>query len=166
MFLRLSGFAFAIALMLSGCATQPVVMDSHAVVMDSHADVTTRMFNIASRFEQARHQGGMTGVTADIEKCYATAAFLVAKIFELRDCLVLDYVAYRSFGVAASPYFEPKTITARWTRYGAPAQFDTQNRLARYVQNAYSLVQADLAQMNAAPIVIHEPTTPHLASHL
>jgi hypothetical protein len=84
----------------------------------------------------------MTGVTADIEKCYATAAFLVAKIFELRDCLVLDYVAYRSFGVAASPYFEPKTITARWTRYGAPAQFDSQNRLARYVQNAYSLVQA------------------------
>jgi len=55
-----------------------------------------------------------------------------------------------------------KRSRARRTRYGPPAQFDTQNRLARYVQNAYGLVQADLAQMNAAPIIIHEPIAPHV----
>ena len=53
----------------------------------------------------------MTGVVTDIEPCYASATTLVVKVFELRDCLVLDSVAYRSFGMDASPYFEPKTIT-------------------------------------------------------
>ena len=48
---RLFGCAIAGALMLAGCATEPVIVDSHA-------DVTTRMANIASRFEQARHEGG------------------------------------------------------------------------------------------------------------
>jgi hypothetical protein len=38
--------------------------------------------------------------------------------------------------------------------------------LAEYLRNTNALVQADLAQMNAAPIVIHQPTAPHLASHL
>ena len=50
-------------------------------------------------------------MVTDIEPCYASATTLVVKVFELRDCLVLDSVAYRSFGMDASPYFEPKTIT-------------------------------------------------------
>ena len=163
---RLFGCALAGALMLAGCAAEPVVIDSHT-------DVTTRMAAIASRFEQARHEGGMAGAVADIEKCYATATLLVAKVFELRDCLVLDYVAYRTdftigrrlFG-GPLPYFEDQVAAMRWVKYGKLAQFDSPGRLAEYLRNTNALVQADLAQMNAAPIVIHQPTAPHLASHL
>ena len=115
----------------------------------------------------------MAGAVADIEKCYATATLLVAKVFELRDCLVLDYVAYRTdftigrrlFG-GPLPYFEDRVAAMRWVKYGKLAQFDSPGRLAEYLRNTNALVQADLAQMNAAPIVIHQPTAPHLASHL
>jgi len=147
--LRTARYAIAGALALAGCATPTVV--------DSHATVPVRMFNIAGRFEQDRRQGGMTGVTADIERCYASATVPVVKIYELRDCLVLDYVGYqtdvtigrRQFRVAM-PYFEDQAAFARWTRYGPPAQFDNPNRLVAYLSNGNGLVQLDLARIEAA----------------
>jgi len=146
--LRTARYAIAGALALAGCATPAVI--------DSHATVPVRIFNIASRFEQDRRQGGMTAVTTDIEQCYAAATLPVVKIFELRDCLVLDYVGYqtdvtigrRHFGVAM-PYFEDRTAFARWAKYGPPAQFDNPNRLIAYLSNGNGLVQLDLARIAA-----------------
>lgn len=152
------------ALALSGC-TAPVVVEPHA-------DVPTGMWNIASRFEQDRRQGGMAGVIADIEQCYASATGPVVKVYTLRDCLVLDYVGYRTdvtigrrLWHQALPYFEDKAATARWTWYGMLAQFDTPTRLVEYLRNAEASVQLDLAQINAAPVIAHHPISPPLASH-
>lgn len=120
-------------------------------VLDPRADADTRMTAIAARFEADRNRGGMSGVIADIEGCYASAVRPVTRVYALRDCLVLDYVAYKT-DVAVGrgaygqglPYFSDQTATQRWGRYGPLAQFDSPQRLLRYLDDANGLVQLRL----------------------
>ncbi len=127
--------------------------------IDGHADVSTRMSVIAQRFELDRSQGGMSEVAADVGRCYAEATrYSVVQTFALRDCLILDYVGYRTSAVGshaavkpALPFFSDQAAPQRWEHYGPLAQFDTSQRLYAYLANSSSLVQNDLVKINSAP---------------
>lgn len=147
---RLIPAALLTALTLAGCAAP----SGGPAIIDDHADVTTRMLTIASRFEQDRRRGGMLEVTADIDRCYASATRFVVQIYALRDCLVLDYVGYwtdvnvgRRALKMSLPFFEDQVASQRWGHYGPLAQFDRPQRLLAYLANSNGLVQIDLAQM-------------------
>ena len=157
-------------LAVGGCAQ----IGGAPIIVGSHASVPERMMAIASRFEQDRRQGGMSGVIGGIGQCYASAANLVIEIYAVRDCLVLDYAAYwtdmkvgrRLNGGRPLPFFEDRTATERWARYAPLAQFDTPQRMLNYLKDSNTLVQMDLAQINAGPVLGNRPLFPHLATHL
>ncbi len=144
---RLSPIALTAALCgLASCAPP--------VVLQQHADVSTRMHLVAQRFVADQQRGGMAGVTEDIEACYARATSPAVDVYTLRDCIVLDDVAYRhdmtvgrSFGMGSLPYFAPTVITQRWEKYGPMAQYQSLQEIAGYTRDANDLVQIDLAQM-------------------
>ncbi len=65
-------------------------------MIEPHADPGTQMNAIAQRVEQACRQREMTRVIENIGNCYAASTSPVIGVFALRDCLVLDYITYRS----------------------------------------------------------------------
>jgi hypothetical protein len=139
-------FALTVGLLLTACSTP--------VVLRQHADVQTRMRTIAARFLNDQQQGGMAGVIADIEACYAGATHPVIDVYTLRDCLILDYVAYHNdhtvglaFGAGPLPYFTDATAIQRWKNYGLVADYRTPTELAGYLRDASQLVQIDIAQI-------------------
>jgi hypothetical protein len=141
--------AVATALALAACSTP--------VVVQQHADVNTRMRAIATRFVHDQQQGGMAGVIADIDACYASATHPFADVLNLRDCLVLDYVGYhedqtvgRSFGMGPLPYFADPTSVQRWKNYGLLADYRTPAELPGYMRDSNQFVQIDVAQIKAA----------------
>jgi hypothetical protein len=96
----------------------------------------------------------MAGAIADIEACYAGAAHRAIDVYTLRDCLILDYVAYhydhsvgRAFGAGPLPYFTDATAIQRWKYYGLVADYRTPAELAGYLRDASQLVQIDVAQI-------------------
>jgi hypothetical protein len=153
MTLKLATLLGAIStLALSGCATPAVT--------EAHADPATRMLAVAQRFDQDRRTAGMAGVIDDIGKCYARASSLVIEIYALRDCLVLDYVAYRTdvtigrrIDGAPLPFFTDQAFAARAGRYAQLDGFTTTQQLMKYLTDTNELVQLDLrTQINAAPV--------------
>lgn len=73
-------------------------------------------------------RGGMSGVAADVQDCYAAAdrdsARNAAWPSEYRFCVLYDAVAYRSDntharerGLPRGPYFEPDVAALRWERH-------------------------------------------------
>jgi hypothetical protein len=109
---------------------------------------------IAHRFLNDQQQGGVAGVIADIDSCYAGATHPVIDVYTLRDCLILDYVAYhndhtvgQAFGMAPLPYFTDATAIQRWKNYGLVADYRTPTELAGYLRDAGQLVQIDIAQI-------------------
>jgi hypothetical protein len=121
-----------LALALSGCATPAVT--------ESHADPATRMLAVAQRFDQDRRTAGMID---DIGKCYARASALVIEIYALRDCLVLDYVAYRTdvtigrrIDGGPLPFFTDQAFAARAGRYAQMDQGDDPNQRHRRRRSA------------------------------
>ena len=147
------GLSVFLALLAAGCMAP--------ITIDPHADVATRMNTIADRFDEDRRKGGMAGVIADVEKCYASAIGRVIQVFALRDCLVLDYMGYRMdvevrrrLWNQTLPYYEDDVAASRWTRYGMLARFASGQRLSEYMENARQLVLIDLARKDAAPDLI------------
>jgi hypothetical protein len=133
-------------LLLTACSTP--------VVLRQHADARTRMRAIAVRFLNDQQQGGMAGVIADIEACYAGVTHPVIDVYALRDCLILDYVAYhndhtvgQAFGAGPLPYFTDATAIQRWKNYGLVADYRTPAELAGYLRDASQLVQIDIDQI-------------------
>ena len=151
----LNVFGIGIVLGLNACGPNGLT----PTVMGSNPGVAARMMVIAATFERDRRQGGMAGVTAGIDKCYAAATFPVVNIMGVRDCMVLDYVAYRTdvtigrtaFGMAL-PFFDDRVAMARLQRYAPFAQLEPQSRMLRYLNDSNGLVQQDLAQINAEPV--------------
>jgi len=138
-------------LVLSACATP--------AIEEPHEDAGTRMQNVAARFEQARRRGGMAGVIADIDDCYKSATAPIIKVYSLRDCLVLDYVAFRT-DVAigrrlfhqALPFFEDQVFVRRTSHYAQIDGFTSPAQLANYFNDAGTLVQYDIGQINTPMI--------------
>jgi len=152
MIIRYNKAIFALlALMLSACAVP--------AVEDEHANAGTRMQGVAARFEQARRRGGMAAVVSEIDDCYRSATFPLIKVYALRDCLVLDYVGYRTDVTIgrrlfhqALPFFEDKAFTGRASHYAQLDSFTSPAQLANYFKDAGTLTQYDIGQLNA-PIV-------------
>lgn len=96
---------------------------------------------LVDRFEAARQQGGMTGVSADIQQCYARATRPVVQRLPLRECMVLDTFASRLDaetakimpGVGGMPYYQAQTVAARYGRYGPMAGFADPQVLGGYL---------------------------------
>ena len=83
------------------------------------------------------------------------------QVYELRDCLILDYTAYntdqvegRQVNGALSPFFNDEVAITRWTNYGVLAQFKDGASEIAYLKDAHQVVQRDLfrymAQLNNA----------------
>ena len=153
-----------VLLAVAGCA--------QLAVDDLEPDIGSRMHAIASRFEQSRRTGGMSGVIADIEQCYASATQLVIKVNALRDCLVLDYVGYRTdvdigrrLFHQSLPYFVDPTFVTRQAHYGQLDGFPTPPQQMQYLRDANALVQLDIRQMNVAPVYSHPRKPVNLGQH-
>lgn len=119
------------------------------------ADIKQRMRNLATRYIHDK-EAGMAGVIEDIENCYALARQPPIKRNEIRDCLVLDTVAFydeslfdQTFGARGLPYFEPSTRTARWSYYGPLASFDDVGRQVHYMAERAALVQMNIQKLSS-----------------
>lgn len=153
---------------LGGCGPNGLT----PTITGSNAGVTARMMAIAATFERDRRQGGMAGVTEGIDKCYSAATFPVVNIMGVRDCMVLDYVGYRTdvtigrtaFGMAL-PFFEDRVAMTRLQRYAPLARLEPTSRMLGYLTDASGLVQQDLAQINAEPVVNRGYLYRGLATH-
>lgn len=153
---------------LSGCGPNGLT----PTVLGTRTDVPSRMMAIAMVFERDRRQGGMAGVIAGVDKCYAAATFPVVNIMGVRDCMILDYVGYRTdvtvgrkaFGLAL-PFYEDRAAMTRLQRYAPMAQLEPQTRMLRYLTDSSFLVQQDLAQINAEPVVNRGGLYRGLATH-
>jgi len=74
--------------------------------------------------------------------------FPVVNIMGVRDCMVLDYVEYRThvtigrtaFGMVL-PFFEDRVGMARLQRYAPMAQLEPPARILRYLNDSNGLVQ-------------------------
>ncbi len=115
----------------------------------------------------------MAGVNADIQACYSSASQPVMKIYALYDCIVLDYGAYKTDVTIGRPingwplpFLVDHVFAARANQYAQVDGFTSTDQLAQYLRDSNAVIQTDIAQLNAAPIVLHHPIRPHLASHL
>lgn len=145
------------AALLSAC-TNPTGM----AIEDPHPDIGTEMANIAARYQTDFNTGGMAGVVADTEICYHEATVPLTKIWALRDCMVLDFTGFtvdltvgRRLNHSSLPYYEPGTFRTRINHYGTMDGFTSPAQLSNYLKDTGELVQQDLRQMNAAPVILH-----------
>lgn len=146
---------------VSGCTTPTGI-----VVQDPEPDAATEISTVAYRFEQARRTGGMAGVVQSVQDCYRDATVPFTKIWALRECIVLDYAGYRmdvDIGRRILhdpiPYFSDAEFGPRSVRYAKMDGFSSPQQLTNYLVDAQAAVQADLAQLNQNPIIIHHSLT-------
>ena len=157
MTLRFRQLLFGVSAALISACTTPTGL----AIEDPHPDVSTEMANIAARYQTSFNAGGMVGVIADTEACYREATGPLTKIWALRDCIVLDFTGFtvdytvgRRLNHGSLPYYEPGTFRTRINRYGTVDGFTSPAQLSNYLKDAGDLVQQDLRQMNAAPIIL------------
>lgn len=159
--LTIRALAALFILAASGCTTP-----TGLVVQDPQPDAATEISTVAYRFEQARRTGGMAGVVQSVQDCYREATVPFTKIWALRECLVLDDAGYRmdvTLGRrvfhSPNPFYADAVYRARSWRYAQMDEFTTQTQLTNYVIDANAAVQADMAQLNQNPIIIHHSLT-------
>jgi hypothetical protein len=76
---------------------------------------------------------------------------------------VLDYVGYRTDFVIGRhllhspplPFFADKVFVARATHFAQLDGFTTPTEFTQYLRDANALVQLDLVQLNAQPVVVN-----------
>lgn len=125
-------------------------------VQAPRADVEGRMHDLAVRYVHDE-ETGTTGVIADLQNCYASASRFRIKRSALRDCLVLDAVAFyedsrfeQAFGAASLPWFELETKAARWGYYGSLASFGDVDRQVHYMAKRAGLVETEIQRIGSA----------------
>jgi len=135
---------------LTGCVMPSSSSLGRQIETDRSLNSVERMVHgLALRFADARDRGGMFGVSADIQTCYAQAV----RPAQVRDCLVLDAVARRIDMTTAKalpggslPYWTETAVTHRWARYNRSANFpDIQTQL-EYMAHGSEAVLLDLAK--------------------
>lgn len=119
-----------------------------------------RMRDLATRYVHDK-EAGMAGIIEDIQNCYALASQPPIIRSNVRDCLVLDTVAFydesvfdQTFGARGLPYFEPSARTARWSYYGPLANFDDVGQQVHYMAERAALVQMDIQKISSDSIMI------------
>ncbi len=119
-----------------------------------------RMRDLATRYVHDK-EDGMAGVIEDIQNCYALASQPPIKRSSIRDCMVLDTVAFydesvfdQAFGASGLPYFQPSTRAARWSYYGPLASFDDVGRQVHYMAERAALVQMNIQKLSSDSIMI------------
>ena len=137
----------AILIGLSACQT--------SVSQVPRADVNRRMHALAVRYVHDE-VSGMTGVIADLQNCYVSASQFRAKANALRDCLILDAVAFyeanrfdQAFGATGLPYSNPETKTARWSYYEPLAGFNDVDRQLHYMTERAALVETAIQSIGS-----------------
>lgn len=153
-------------LAMAGCAQ----IGMAPTIAGDRLPIKDRMFTIASRYEQDRREGGMAGVAEGIAKCYNMATSPVVVIYGVRDCLILDYVASLTVMTGRRqdpglkvPFLQFQTASARWDHYAPMAQFDSRQRMIRYLNDSNDIVQVDLGQINVGPLMGYHPLYSHLS---
>ena len=124
------------------------------------AGIEQRMRDLATRYVHDK-EAGMAGAIEDVQNCYASASQPPIKRDEVRDCLVLNTVAFydeslfdQTFGAKGLPYFEPNTRIARWSYYGPLASFDDVSRQVHYMAEGAALVQMDIQKISSDSVMI------------
>ena len=105
----------------------------------------------ADRFDRAFHTGGMSGVAADINECYA-AALRSGEQIAVRDCLVYDDFAdrfaaqmNRQSHLPIPPFFQPATVYPRLAHYSGPAGFNDAQIMSGYLNQGSNTIYAVIA---------------------
>lgn len=113
---------------------------------------------LADRFEADRAQGGMVGVSADIERCYVGATRPQVDRLQLRQCMVFDTFAVRLNaevarsmpGLGDLPWYQTHAAVLRANHYGPLAGFTDPEVLAGYLKQGSNTVFAALAARRRA----------------
>jgi hypothetical protein len=149
--------ALPVLALLAACAipsqptgsSQPLVAPTPAAWM--HAEQQ------ADRFDHAFRTGGMSGVAADIDDCYA-AAMRSRQQIAVRDCLVYDDFAdrfaaqmNRQAGLPVPPFFQPATVYPRLAHYSGPAGFNDAQIMSGYMSQGSNAIFAVIASRTKAP---------------
>lgn len=120
---------------------------------EQHSGLDARMLAVAARFSRTMTQGGMAGVTTDIEDCYRESTLVLVKRFALQDCLAYDYAAYTldrdmarkfSYRRVRNPYFVDGVASARWTKYGKLDGFNSPAELSAYLMPNKEMIYDNL----------------------
>ena len=108
----------------------------------------------ADQFDADFNKGGMTGVGADIERCYAMATESAVAVLPLRQCMVFDTFVIR-FNAEANrinpgigdrlAYDRPHAYRLRMTHYAPLAGFTDSDVLAGYMAQGSSSIFSVLA---------------------
>ncbi|MDU7519777.1 MAG: hypothetical protein E7K72_00040 [Roseomonas mucosa] len=125
---------------------------------------TTLMVNkIVRDFSVAYDRQGMTGVIAAIDQCYVTAISPLRMPQDVRDCLVLDMMAFRidhtvsGSGPPGGPqqmaYFQKAAAARRWDRYAPLGNLARGEEAASFMTNGSELVLQEYNRRRAAPRV-------------
>lgn len=142
--------------LLSACAVQPQSMANVEPNVPVPPAAWAHAEQQADRFDRAFHTGGMSGVAADINECYATARHSGEPI-AVRDCLVYDGFADRfaaqvdrQFHLGIPPYFQPATAYPRLAHYSGPAGFNDAQIMAGYLNQGANTIFAVMASRSKA----------------
>ncbi len=108
---------------------------------------------LVDRFDADRNQGGMIGVSSDIERCYAGATRPQVDRLKLRTCMVFDTFAVRLNaevdrtmpGAGYLPYYQTHAAVLRANHYGPLAGFTDPEILSGYVIQGSNTMFAVLA---------------------
>ena len=125
--------------------------------------VTMMVNNTIRDFTAAYDRQGMSGVIAAIDQCYVTAISPLRTPQDVRDCLVLDMVAFRIDNAASGngppggpqqmPYFRKAAAARRWDRYAPLGNLARGEEAVGFMTNASELVLQEYNRRRAAPRV-------------
>ena len=157
-----SHFLIAAAATLAGCQVAGFAGpgSSQAAVRSANVSPAAWAYanTLADRFEADRAQGGMVGVSADIERCYAGATRPHVDRLQLRQCMVFDTftvrlnaeVARSMPGLGDLPWYQTHAAVLRANHYGPLAGFTDPEILTGYLKQGSDTVFAALAARRRA----------------
>ena len=120
----------------------------------SGLDFKTQMNEVAGEYAGALAWNTPERVNYAVESCYSgrgNGAFIGRFGYEAaRQCLALDYAAYKDNQIAThhyrlpgNPYFSREAAAQRWGVYGPRAGFDNSDSMMQYMRGSYAFVKPD-----------------------
>ena len=160
--MTLRSFAsIGILLLLAGCSLPPASGQTNdggvRPLVDnvgSGLDFKTQMNEVANDYAGALSWNAPEHVNYAVESCYSgrgNGAFIGRFGYEgARQCLALDYAAYKDNQIAThhyrlpgNPYFSREAAAQRWGIYGPRAGFDNADSMMQYMRGSYAFVKPD-----------------------
>ncbi len=158
----------AFTLALGACqasSTQPVVGTRSGVVAAGRDDLmsmkATAMINaVLYRYTIAWDRQGMSGVVDAITDCYRSAIMPGSEPQDVRNCLVLDMMAFRidhqvsggpPGGPRQLPFFQRDQAGRRWERYAPLGNLVPGTDAASFMKNGSDAALLELERRRRAP---------------